>query len=1350
MSEMYRQAELEWDVTETGDGYLTSVPFYFHGFFRVLGLNILTGNHHAPSNMKRGANMKVYMDIDKTYAFENDTITYTIDYRNYGALDAQNVVISVPLGWDFFFISATGGGTLDQGTNTVRWTLPTVPGFRTATGIGPTRGTVSFKAMIPFANAKRYELKAEISCANGSGWVSNEFPNKISSVMKRNGVDIARRALRVNKTVFRDTVNPGMNATYTINFENSAEAGWMNGGRPGVNFTYAHSGTPAEAPAHTFMIRGFNDAHEAYIDYGNYRVSYFMFDNSNTGIAPAGDWQAPADIVIPNSLTAGVRDGLRHERITPGEDEKGRWNQRLILQLANPESPTRSDTNWATMAAPTQFLLNYYGMGSDDGRGGRRIHRGVDSPLKIVWRMNAGYRGNITWGDDWSFNPRPVADIANDLMANWGHPIGPDFTRSYDPDYQGSPVTKRHRKLCEPDAAIVVDNILIEEWDGYTWRRVFGNGPLPGREVNNVVILDTVPAGVTFQRFMEPHPFGIAPVYNPATRVIRWEIPQLLVGQNGRIQYTVRADALTPPTTIFRISSSVWASADRESPLSSTAVLVVTTDSLPPPPPDPTTMYKTANKGNVAYEKGDTITYTIAYKQTHGFPVKSTASSQWTGTGTNRVNATGDLITLTGPTNMYHNLTYGTNGVLTGTARPQQYQADVYIFGRSNPANNNRVELEFKGLWDGLHVSITSNGGTRFTIPSPFSTNEDGSFDYKLIFQNDSLLIWISDTSAVIPTYVHTGIPVQAGYSGVRFTVDENQGSGWLRNWASHFDLAYNITIRDTIPWGISYIPNSATGQFNTGSRSPGPITGPISMNNNVISWPIVTGMNVPTNGLGANDSLTLTWRGVVDTARNNMIVNTAYLDIAGFPRDSMGAMVRSNYVIARPPIDTTNPPDTTTNPDGLFVRADPRGGMFIGSVTVSLYTSVPGASIWFTVDGSVPDSTALTTRRYTTGTPFEFTAPTTLRAITYARGYEPSDVITERYEPLRTVPINSAIFFDDVGNGLAQGIRLRIFGAQEPNMEIIGRHLDLIDLPGLPPLTADMLRLVNDTIIEIRFRGAGIEPPIGATITVRHPVLSGSAYTNGNGYLAAGELNIVDGVAPVVIDAIYYPILSNSNSGAGVDGDTLVVTFNKYAALPSANDGRHLIPFALTYGGTPYELQLDIAQHEGHIITFVVRGIIARTPPFPAQGDSIRIKTNGRDTVSNMFGFPQTNVNNRAVMLKVRYPDLQYVFKAGPSPSREGVRIWITVEPFLSAAFQTLDPNVRIFDRMGNIVATTGKGKNLKEEIVDGGEYLITWDGSNMNGRLVGSGTYLIHAVVRDQYGEKKTYKQKIYILRD
>ncbi|MCL2241468.1 MAG: glycosyl hydrolase family 8 [Chitinispirillia bacterium] len=1346
MAEMYRQAELEWDVDETGNGYLTSTPFYFHGFFRLLGLNVLTGNHHAPMNMKRQANMKVYMDVDKTYAFENDTITYTIDYRNYGADTARSVAISNKLHGDFVFISATGGGTYDAATHTVRWNFPAVPGFRTASGINPTRGTLSLKVIIPFANLKRYETKAVVTCSNGPGWESDGYPNKISSVMKRNGVDIARRALRVEKTVYRDTINPGMNAVYTIDFENSAEAGWMNGGRPGVNFSYGHKGTAAQATDHTFMIRGFNDAHEAYIDYGNYRVSYFMFDNSITSLGGNG-WLAPADIVIPTSLTAGVKDGLRHEMITPGQDSKGRWNQRLILQLANPESPARTDTNWATMAAPTQFLLNYYGMGSEDGTGGRRIHRGVDSPLKIVWRMHTGSYSNRAWGNDWSFDSRPVVNTATDNMANWGFPISPDFTESYDPDYQGRAVATRHRKLCEAASAITVNNILIEEWDGYTWRRVFGNGPLPGREVNNVIIVDTIPAGVTYQRFLEPLPFGITPTISADGRVITWKIPKLLVGEKGSIKYTVRADALPQSVTTMRITSRAWAIADRESPFSSTAVLVVTTDSLPPPQPESLNMSKRADKEE-QYRAGDTISYTITYKQTDGYPVKSTSPSQWTGTGTNRVNSTGDVITLNGPTNMYHSLTYGTNGVLTGSAKPQRYQASVFIFGRSDPNNaNRRIELEFDAQWDGLYVTLTANGQTPVKVPSPFGVNDDDSFDYKLVFQNDSLLMWIGDITAPIPAHVFTGIPIQAGYAGVRFTMAEGQANGWLRNWASHFDLAYNVTIRDTVPWGVRYIQGSAAGQLHT--TPPRQLTGAVS--GGTISWPVVSG-TAPANALAANDSLTVTWRGVVDTARNGRIINTVYADLAGYPRDSVGNHVISRFtsapIIVVPPDDPPDDPQDSTLLTGLTVRANPEDCLFAESVTVRLSALLngaasQGASIWYNTAGS-PDSTSLGARRYT-GEPLVFTTHTTLWVTAYLPGYRRAEVATYVYEPLRSVGVASAIFFDDAGNGLAQGVKLVLSATRliEPNEAAIKRHFSqLIRLPGMPSVNPDSVQFAGDTIV-IRFSGGrGVNPASDDyKIIISSPPLPDANYTAEHGYLAAREISIIDGVAPVIIEAVYYPTLSDSISG--VMGDTLGITFNKYAVV--ALDST-ITPFVFTYGGVPYVLWLKYASRDGgNTIYFTIIDITGRIPPVPAVGDSVRIKPSGE--VRNNFGYGQTNVNNTAVALKVKFPGLKYVIKAGPSPSRDNVRIWITVEPFLETAFDVLDPKVQIFDILGRTVAMTGKNLAVEKYA---GEYRLTWDGCNMKGRLVGTGTYLIQVVVRDLEGERRAVRQRVYIIRD
>jgi len=1355
MAEMYRQCELEWDVTTPGDRYLTSTPHYFHGFFRLLGMNVLTGNHHAPMNMKRGANMKVYLDVDKTYVFEDDTITYTVDYRNYGAEAAIGVVITNRLHNDMVYVSSTGGGSYDAASNSVRWNIGSVPGFKSADGIGPTKGTVSFKVIIPYANLKRYENRAQITCTNGSGWVSNEYPNKISSVMKRNGVDIARRALRVSHSVYRDTVNPGMNAVYSIDFENSAEAGWLNGGRPGVNFTYAHDGTPANSGSHTFMLRAFSDAHEAYIDYGNYRISYFLFDNSYKGLGANG-WNVRTDILyVPESEKSKFK--LLHENITPGEDSKGKWNQRLILQIADVLDPARTDTNWNTMAAPTQFLINYSGLD-------QRVHRGISTPFKGVWAVYGGNYANRNWGGDWSNNSRATGNIATDAMANWGYPVSPDFTESYDPDYEGKPVTAIHRKLCGTPPSTTIDNVLIEEWDGYTWRRVFGNGPIPGREVNKVVIRDTIPAGVTFQNFVAPYPFGIEPKISG--RVITWEIDKLLVGQGGKIQYVVRAEtpASFPTATSARVTSRVWASADKESPMPATALLVITSDSLPPPPPEPTTLYKTADKGE--YQAGDTITYKIAYKQTHGYPVKSSSNSEWSGTGaSSRVSANGATITFNDATNIYHRLSYGTDGILTGTAHPGTYE-NFSIFARSDN-NNRRVEINFDDQYDGVHVTITSNSQTPVVIPSPFAYDKAiGAFDYKIVFRQDSLLLWIRDTSAAIPSWVQTGIPIQAGYAGVSYTT-AGYGSGSLTGWASHFDLAYDVVIRDTIPWGVRYIDGSAAGQINTGKFSPRQLTATAA--NNVITWSKI-------DTLGGNDSLTVTWKGVVDTAKNGAVINTAYADLAGHPKDLIGAQLRSRFAFyVEPPdtgggdIDTTGPPPPPPPPPPipgvLAVWADRADCIYTDTLLVTL-SAIPseGAVIYYTRSGMSPDIAPDGVRlTYVNGQPIRVYADPDnpadyiLKVIAYdtsERGDDPSDVITRTYVPIRMVPVLSAMFYDDAGDGLAHGIKLALNAAKasELNMDVVKRHLDLIAFPGMPALNADLMRVDRDTLV-IPFMG-GVEPASNTRLTIRKPTLPGP-YTSAHGYLADTLLTVIDGVAPVIVKAAYRPTPLELE---GLSGDTLVVWFNKHAEV--ADRMGEIAPFTLSYGQGVHKYEL-ILRYDGrgdsNSVYFLVSGIkgdIRQESNLVQKGDSIRINAaNGQ--ISNFDSrFVQRNEVNRAVPIDVLEPkfDYGYEVKTGPSPFRvpgESLRILISMKQHFDRAFEALERNVdvRIFDGMGNIMALTGENLTVTPDPDSQKKYILVWNGANRWGRLAGTGVYLVNIVLTDPNGNKHTFKQKVYI---
>ncbi len=256
MSEMYRQCEIMWDAETTGDGYITSVPRYFHGWFRLLGLLVLSGNYHAPLSIKPSANMKVYLNVDKTCASKDDEITYTIPYRNYGSVDALDVVIIDTISSGLSYVSSTGSGTFDASSNTVTWNIGTVPGFKTETGISPTVGEFSVTVSVDDGTKGRSVNRAAITCSNGTGWITNEYPNLISPDMKRNFVDI---------------IDPPANPESGF-----IEITRLHGGRAGVRFSCSFNGEASDT-MRTLRIRAFNDAQEAYICYGNYRVSLFLY-----------------------------------------------------------------------------------------------------------------------------------------------------------------------------------------------------------------------------------------------------------------------------------------------------------------------------------------------------------------------------------------------------------------------------------------------------------------------------------------------------------------------------------------------------------------------------------------------------------------------------------------------------------------------------------------------------------------------------------------------------------------------------------------------------------------------------------------------------------------------------------------------------------------------------------------------------------------------------------------------------------------------------------------------------------------------------------------------------------------
>ncbi len=859
MAQLYRNLEIKWDGTE-GGRYITSVPHYFHGWFRLLGMLVLTGNYQRPAEIKPTANMKVYLDIDKSFAFERDTITYHIDYRNYGSLDAQGVTIKDTLHPDFVYISSTGGGVYDAATNVVTWDIGTVPGFKTTTGVEPTTGRVSLHVMVGTATENQYRNSVTISCTNGSGWTSNEFPNDISSVMRRNHLDIAKRALVVDKKASNTHVNPGSEIEFTIDFENTSEAGWINGGRTGVHFAYSHDPLPSGSAAMTSMrVKLFHDADEAYIDYGNYRISYFLFDAGLKCYAGeegcSNGWQVQPTIVEgvdPDFIT------ILHENITPGEDDYGKWNQRIILQFSDPTNPERT-INLTT----TNYHINWY-----RGIEGM-IHRGGTDPLRLVWNVNTSTWTEANWSDDWSWDP-----AAEDTDDGKYWPVTADWT---DPDNPNVAVTTWNPKECAT-ASHTVDNVLVEEWDGYTWRRVAGNGPLPGREVTNVIIRDTIPDGFSFSRFTGKPPFGIEPTVEG--NVITWSIPKLQVNQKASLTYVATASGACPMQD-KAILTRAWISADRESPIADSVAVTVTCDSVPPPPLPPTTMYKQADR--MVYGVDDTVTYSIAYKQTHGSIVTDASDiGEWLDHGGN------GLFTISQDTIVYdqkdgmmvHSYSYGVNGTFGGTIFPPTYSSFSLV---ARSSEDDFVEIRMFRDYGDMRVQFY-NSGTQVGEDQRFSYTDFNStppnFNFKVKLAGDTISLWAGDTTEPSPNVTQTGIDIRAGYAGVRNVEDFSEAKLW--NWNSHFDAAYDVTIHDPLPSNLTF--TSAGGTIVTGPLAGKELTA--NYNGGDITWPVVGGDEV----LEAGDSVSLWLKATVGECYRDTISNTAYTNIRGYPTDYIGA----------------------------------------------------------------------------------------------------------------------------------------------------------------------------------------------------------------------------------------------------------------------------------------------------------------------------------------------------------------------------------------------------------------------------------------------------------------------------
>lgn len=868
MSQMFRQCVIEWDeysatsTTGTTQNYLTSKPRYFHEWFRMLGMLVLAGNLHDPMQMLPQANMKVYKSVNKTYAYVQDTITYTISYRNYGKPDGLAVVVKDTLSLGLNYVNGSSTKPISVAGNILTWNVGTVKGMNGG-NVNLTKDSITFKVVVNASAPSRICNTSAIFENGIFHWKSNEYPNRITDVMERNCVDILPdRPLSIKKTASKSLVQVGDTLSYTIVVKNKPTP-FLNGGRQGVVIAGAHSGLTASQSQLTLKYRIYHGAHEPLINYRNYRISYFL----NKPGPPT--WLLATDV---NEGSSGNLPSLAQQKVPIGAT----WNHRFILTFPNQR------------ATITPMLYTRY-------NSPRYIHEGAMEPMRLVSRIFASGSPNYDFSaaQDWSAEPGISGADGTPYF-----PLANDFT---DPTNPNLPVTKIHPQQCGT-VTNTVKRQLAEEWDGYTWRRIYGDAPVSGRELNNLVIKDILPAEVNFGGFM-----GTTPPGTFSGNTITWPtIAQLLTNDSITYKFwvTVKSAAYfncpSPGPTPSVFTNYATAKATNE-PLSIDSAKTNVSCTAVPPPLIPTTMSKRANK--VSYNVGDNIIYTIGYKQTHGGIYNkptSMAAADWTtrvgsatlsATTITTVSNTGSLLT--------NNFAHGTNGTLTFTVAPSQYST-FGIALRKTPSASfaNGLYITFK--YDNSTVIISLYNGatlvTSNTVAGPFSPPlvAGTTFNHKIVLNGTNASIFINDMSVPITSF--SALPITSpGYVGVTNGTPvpgDNNGVHRITNWNSNFDSSFDLQLTDPIPTGITFVSATNANLANCPSCGAGPITGA-----NTAGTVTYQKMNGP---VLKGDSVTYVWNGTVASCTGGTITNTASMNLFGISPNP-AAQVVSNCLTATP-----------------------------------------------------------------------------------------------------------------------------------------------------------------------------------------------------------------------------------------------------------------------------------------------------------------------------------------------------------------------------------------------------------------------------------------------------------------
>jgi fibro-slime domain-containing protein len=697
-----------------------------------------------------------------------------------------------------------------------------------------------------------------------------------------------------------------------------------------------------------------------------------------------------------------------------------------------------------------------------------------------------------------------------------------------------------------------------------------------------------------------------------------------------------------------------------------------------------------------------------------------------------------------------------------GLSAGNTYDFDMYYCERQTTGSNLVVQtsiyfqqpsviLDKKVLPDGTiqyHVREIQSGGGTCAAPSATSDTVDAvGSQYE-----------ISGPGLATPDKITPGVP----YGGGVVVIDQNTYIVKIDTTKAWTGRPGTFTVTITTGSGRSSeikftIPGSLAAEFQNKREASPPYTGEIS----------AVSIQATLNGGNdtRSDTVQLTFPTALevysDSARSQRIQSggKVVIDADGNIRIYVTSQTPGQYGIDLIEDGTGKKWDSETftfqKRLNVTLSATPAEGTYPTLPTVTISSNPGGATIYYTDDGTPPDSLGGGTSKKYAG-PITLTGTTTIKAIGTMPGYGASTVLTATYTYKPPAVVTKAWYKDMDGDGQID----RAYVEFSKALPVLPSQLafTIVDQTGKTgSLTASGAALAleaGNMRVAVTFT-----PPFAAGITSVAPGSKGHTFAQDAIPLEDKDFNVLDSVPPIIVDAVVYEVDETHPV------KQIVVTFSEPITAPSLSQTAFIFKRGADLFATADVKVNAIRATNNNEITFDLDSNSARTP---ISGDFIAINTTGeiKDSPGNSPSIAHFQVM-RGALPKAKPTDVKVFFSnegkdapdlVGPHYTGSKDRIFVPIgnngqpldgsapvgenKNFVGPVFQLeipgpVDYEFQIFDNFGEFVAK-GKGKIEEKDLAllsgsGSKKYArVVWTGYTSKGNKAATGAYILQSTLR------------------